>query len=48
MATGLPVLQNFNQIYSNSLEENEEENEPTDIEFTEQKSGPEIVRVCIP
>ena len=40
--------QNFNQIYSNSLEENEEENEPTDIEFTEQKAGPEIVRACTP
>ena len=35
LATGLPVAKTL--IKYNNLEENEEEKEPIDIEFTEQK-----------
>ena len=42
MATGLPVAKTLIEYNCNDLEESEEkEKEPIDIDFTEQKAGPE-------
>ena len=44
MATGLPVAKTLIEYNCNDLEEREEEEEekePIDIDFTEQKAGPE-------
>ena len=40
MATGKPVAKTLIKYKGNSSEENEEEKEPIDIEFTEQKTDP--------
>ena len=41
MATGWPVAETLTKYNSNSLEENdEEEKEPINIEFTDQKTDP--------
>ena len=45
MATGWPVAKNLIK-YNNNLEENDEdENEPIDIELTDKKADPEIMKM---
>ena len=48
METGLPVWQNFIKYNSNYSEENDEEEKKTiDIEFTNQKAGPEVMKMLL-
>ena len=45
-ATGLPVAKALIKYNSNCLEEKDEvEKEPIDIEFTEQKADPEMMKI---
>ena len=47
LETGLPFAKTLIE-YNNSLEKTEdEEKEPTDIEFTEQKADPEIMKMLL-
>ena len=45
LAIGLPVAKTLIEYNSNSLDENEEENKTIDIELTEQKAGPEMIKM---
>ena len=48
LATGTPVAKILIKYKSNSLEKNnEEEEEPIDINFTEQKSGSEMMKMLL-
>ena len=48
LVTGLHVARTLIEYSSNSLEENdEEEKEPIDIESTEQKDDPEIMKMLL-
>ena len=48
MATGTPDAKILIKYKSNSLERNnEEEEELIDIDFTEQKSGPEMMKMLL-
>ena len=47
MATGLPVTKTLIK-YNNRLKENdEEEKEPIDIEFTDQNTDPEMMKMLL-
>ena len=43
----LPVSKTLIEYNTNSSEENEEEKEPIDIEFTEQKADPETMKILL-
>ena len=45
--TGLPVTKSLIKYNSNSLEENEEEEEQIDIELSEQKADPELIKMLL-
>ena len=46
MATGLPVAKNFMEYNNNNLEENDEkEKEPINIELTEHKTDPYMMKM---
>ena len=48
MATGTPDAKILIKYKSNNLEKNnEEEEEPINIDFTEQKSGPEMMKMLL-
>ena len=47
MAPDLPVSKTLIEYNPNSSEENEEEKEPIDIEFTEQKADPETMKILL-
>ena len=48
MTNSLPVAKALIQYISNLLEENkEEEKEPINIELTEQKDGPEMMKMLL-
>ena len=47
LATGSPVAKTLIKYNSNNLEENEDENELINIELTEQKASPEIVKMLL-
>ena len=47
LATGSPVTKTLIKYNSNNLEENEDENELINIELTEQKANPEIVKILL-
>ena len=46
MATGLPVVKTLIKHNSSCLEKNDEiENEPIDIKFTDQNADPEMMKM---
>ena len=48
MATERPVTKTLIKYYSNNLKEKDEvEKEPIDIELTEQKAGPEMMKMLL-
>ena len=47
MATGLPVALSLIKYNINRLEENDEEKEQIDIDFTEQKADPEMMKMLL-
>ena len=47
LTTGRPVGKTLIKYSSNILEENEEEKEPIDIEFPEQKADPEMMKMLL-
>ena len=47
MATGLPVAKTLIKYNNNCLEKNDEEEEPIDIEYTEQKAGSEMMKMLL-
>ena len=47
MATGKPVAKTLIKYNSNYLEENKEEKKQIDIEFTEQKVDPKIMKTFL-
>ena len=47
-ATGLPVVKTLIKFHSNCSKENEEEERiPINIELTEQKAGPEMMKMLL-
>ena len=47
MTTSLPVAKTLIEYNNNFDENDEEEEEPIDIEFTEQKADPEIMKMVL-